>query len=73
MVFVFSGAPVDWQRVCVKGRESRSFVFENNTLSTTALSMRLLLKPNWTVDFSSNKRVISVVGIYQRCTVFNIY
>lgn len=73
MVFVFSGAPVDWQRALPKGTRNRSFVLENNKLSTTGLYMGLLLKPNWTVYFSSNERVISFVGIYQCCTVFNIY
>lgn len=65
MVFVFSGAPVDWQTSLRKGTRNRSFVLENNTLSTTRLYVRLLLKPNWTVYVSSNKRVISFVGIYQ--------
>lgn len=64
MVSVFSGGPVDWQRGLRKGKRDRSFVLENNTLSTTGLYMRLLLKPNWTVYFSSNERIISFVGIY---------
>ena len=60
MVFVFSGLA---ERFCVKGRETVSFVPENNT--TTGLHVRLLLKPNWTVYVSSHQRVISFVGIYQ--------
>lgn len=44
MVFVFSGAPVDWQSALRKGTRNRSFVLENNKLSTTGLYMRLLLE-----------------------------
>lgn len=62
MVFVFSGAPVDWQRNLRKGTQNRFFVQENNKLSTTGFHMRLLLKPNCTDYFSSKRGLYPLQG-----------